>query len=80
MEGPEKPRLDVGSVARFAALRSLWLRQANLFTLLVLPKMPAGLRRGPRPTCRRLHQCAGSPVSPGEWSSALRDCNVPLTE
>ena len=57
-------------MARFAALRSLWLRQANLCTLLALPKMPAGLRRGARP---RVADCTSAQgAQPVPASGALR--------
>ncbi len=43
---PWKILVEPGSMARFVALRSLWLRQVNLFTLTRGPGLPPSLRRG----------------------------------
>jgi len=45
------PRISAGqleprSMERFMTLRSLWLRQANMFTLIIPPDMPPSLRHG----------------------------------
>ena len=37
---------EQGSMARFAALQGLWLRQANKYTLCETPVLPPSLRRG----------------------------------
>ena len=48
-DGPRtsEAQLEPGSMTRFfTTLRSLWLRQVNLLTLLVTPGMPPTLRCG----------------------------------
>jgi len=46
--------LEPGSMERFAALRSLWLRQVNMLTLLVTPGMSLSLRRGTQPSSHKV--------------------------
>jgi len=63
------------SMARFTALRSLWLRQADGFALLVTPGLPPSLRRGAWfPNGRQLtHICSRNlPLTAGRGLIGVR--------
>ncbi len=72
MLGPDDPLTAPVSMARFSALRSLWLRQATMTTLrgVQLSRsttlrhaapdfLPSNERTNPHPTVAQLHHAAG---------------------